>query len=282
MPSDLFLDAIWLRGRPDPEALPVLIRLLRVDRATGSIQQYAAAQALFTLGLPEGLEAMDQAVGEPPCGYQVIYAFNYASYWGMDPLQAAAMHKRFHLSHASGALDMAVAASVAPEGDRVFLDMVVSNRSGRERETSTLLSRSQKIIVVEDMRDGRLIAPMRSGGLFEDWYGEHEALPPEGKMDFQWTMRLYPANSPHLHVDRTQKLPDTHLTLDTGATDTPYVGLRAGEEYRFWVIWEPSAHREDFLEADRSVIPSENGSGGLRLFERVAAVSNPVKIPAIR
>jgi hypothetical protein len=111
LPTNPGHDAVWLRENPDPAFLPVLIRLLKARRRTGASDQFYAAQALFALGLPEGLDAIAEAVGETPSGYFVLHALNGTPGFGMDPVQANETDKRFHLTHASKAFDLSVVAS---------------------------------------------------------------------------------------------------------------------------------------------------------------------------
>jgi len=78
---DAFREILNLRERPDPDAVPALMGIVRDHEGSGRIHGFAAVQALFTEGSPRALAAVEaHAAGSQRASRR---AYDYAFGWHM-------------------------------------------------------------------------------------------------------------------------------------------------------------------------------------------------------
>ncbi len=97
-----FYDILKLRETRDSEAIPALERILADHAGSLRIHGYAAAQALFCIGMPEAHAILKSRLLSNQ--YDAYHGINYAFHWDMDEERRDSFIQRYHLVNLSSDL----------------------------------------------------------------------------------------------------------------------------------------------------------------------------------
>jgi hypothetical protein len=237
-----FYDILRLRTLGDASAVPVLRQILERDLVTGRVDGYMAAQALFCIGTPEALKALDDNILTNR--YSAQYGIRCTQNDGMDAVKATQFVKRYHLKNLSDDLRLELAVSKREAGEAIELVLTEQNISSKPlRIMKTDLSYFEQF-VVQSVATGKFLGERRHPKCD---CAESEWV--ELASDEKWVTKV--------------ELPRDDLAQQLWY---PSAAVKPGGQARIWVLLEDSA-----LHARRHDTATAKAWIG-------RAISNPVEI----
>ena len=256
----VFLELIYLRERPDPEAFPVLKQILQQRSSNQQVEIYATLQALYTLGSKESLALLDKTMNGPEmCGYTQTFLYSIRNL-GMDPQQSAGLIEHYCLKNLSK--DLVIQLKVDDKGDRkadtILLDATITNNSDNTLGRPDLYSMSPTPELVLRDKAGRyyLLDSLIIPGIPKS-KTERIQSPPA-------SIQIKPGGKQTIRIPLTVKQEKNGLRVLVG--DSQYFDLPEPGEYEVF-YWLERSHQPE-------------APGGKDRVERwaVRAVSKPIKI----
>lgn len=125
-----FYDVLKLRDVGEPDAVPVLEKILSDHAGSTRIHGFAAAQALFCIDTPEAHKILAKYL--LTSRYNTLLAINYTSHWEMREPERSRFIKRYHLKNLSKDLTLELSAKTQWDnnGRRIDCTVLLRNISG--------------------------------------------------------------------------------------------------------------------------------------------------------
>jgi hypothetical protein len=240
---DSFGDILRLRDSRDPKAVPILERVLEDNLHTTRIHEFAAAQALFSIGTPEAHAALArilftnwpamQGLDDAQTSWPFGLAIDYTSHWKMPEPQRSRFIQDYLLKNLSTNL-------VLELGYRV----VFRKETARVEFSLTFRNNGRNPISIPEFDEwclGRLLFFREPSGTFwphvRPGGGDNSikmlVLKAGDAKEFKVSELL--ARSERYRREGYPATPDASLVLD-GATGTHFV--KEGEDYEVTAMFE--------------------------------------------
>ncbi len=123
-----FYDLLKLREQPDPQAVPVLERILADHQGSNQIHRFAAAQALFAIGSPQAQRVLARYLQSP--SYPALQGIGYAFFHEMSPAQRDDFIGRYHLHNLAEDISLTLAVTAGADSSLLFT-LTATNTSTR-------------------------------------------------------------------------------------------------------------------------------------------------------